>query len=309
MQEHLAIIKEDRAPHNFVVMCQKVYLRERETYVNNLDTFTISRKSEKEILERHKQFHLETGQVANDRLCYVYGIWKLAKKSLQWISGVWKTEDEKESPKEEDGNKKSTSKDKKPQGSIAGAGIELVGILQAERTERKSKRCWFIQSVEEIAQPLRLEASKIAAAKETALTKDVVAMYPNLEQPKLLEGVSKAIKKAWEWKTKNLGSNPPKDSEGKGQLKISSQGWVWIDPKHKPSTMVWDQEEVIDLVKFVVHNSYLKRGQTIYHRKKGFGMGLPCPPQLANLACYTVEATFAETCELEGSGTQLPLHR
>ena len=85
-----------------------------------------------------------------------------------------------------------------------------MGILQAERTERKSKRCWFIQSVEEIAQPLRLEASKIAAAKETALTKDVVAMYPNLEQPKLLEGVNKAITEAWEWKTKNLESNHPR---------------------------------------------------------------------------------------------------
>jgi hypothetical protein len=52
-------------------------------------------------------------------------------------------------------------------------------------------------------------------------------------------------------------------------------------------------------MKFVVCDGYVSRGGQIYHQVKGFGMGLACAPQLANLGCYPVERDFAAGCRPE----------
>ena len=49
----------------------------------------------------------------------------------------------------------------------------------------------------------------------------------------------------------------------------------------------------------VFRDEYLKWGRRIKRQVKGFGMGLQCAPQLANLACYIPERDFAATCEPE----------
>jgi len=49
----------------------------------------------------------------------------------------------------------------------------------------------------------------------------------------------------------------------------------------------------MEMVNFVINNGYIKRGNTIYKLVKGFGMGLACAEQLANLGCYPVERDFA----------------
>ena len=85
----------------------------------------------------------------------------------------------------------------KPGGSLAGAGSVLVQLLKhvkhslqqkCEQGRRvgKPKRCWFVESVEEVAQPLRLEAGEVAKCKETARTVDFVSTYPSFDQ-KLLK--------------------------------------------------------------------------------------------------------------------------
>lgn len=78
----------------------------------------------------------------------------------------------------------------RPKASIAGAGIELVGLLQQvmrtlvskdEEGRRKGrpKRCWFVESVEEVAQSIRFDSTSVAKMGATADTVDFVTMYPN----------------------------------------------------------------------------------------------------------------------------------
>jgi hypothetical protein len=111
------------------------------------------------ILKRHHDFHEARGLGCNNRIPYIYGIWKSAKKSLRWISGVRKEKDEAKG-----------GEAKKPGGSIAGTGTELVGALTqimhalkrkcGEGTRKGApKRCWFVESVEEVARPLRFDAN------------------------------------------------------------------------------------------------------------------------------------------------------
>ena len=45
----------------------------------------------------------------------------------------------------------------------------------------ESKQCWFVLSVEEVVQPLRLQAQVVAELRESATTVDFVTMYPEFD--------------------------------------------------------------------------------------------------------------------------------
>ena len=179
LQQHLVFLKEDRAPHVVVGMCKYRYMYERSKYLHQGQTFALDPEGEDNILQRHWRFHEERALEMNNRLPYIYGIWKSAKKSLRWISGVRK----------EKGEAKGESQvGKKPGGSIAGAGKELVGLLtqlmhslkrkdEDGRRKGQSKRCWFIESVEEVAQPLRFDATEVAKHRKTAGTVEFVTNH------------------------------------------------------------------------------------------------------------------------------------
>ena len=188
--------------------------------------------------------------------------------------------------------------EEKPEGSIAGSGKELVVALTQvmhslrakgshQKRAGKAKACWFVESVEEVAQPLRFEALEVAKHKETATTVDFVTMYPAFDQKLLKSRLADAITEAWEWEERKL-------EEGE-HLRIRRDGWVTLTDKDvaKPSIGIWSREEVLELVLFVVDNGYIKRGDTVLKQVKGFGMGLACAPQIANLGCYPVERDFA----------------
>ena len=61
-----------------------------------------------------------------------------------------------------------------------------------------------------------------------------------------------------------------------------------------PSVANWTQEEVSELLMFVVDNGYIRRGTVVLKQVMGFGMGLACAGQMANLGCYPVERDYAE---------------
>jgi hypothetical protein len=127
LQKHLVFLKEDRAPHVVVGMCKYRYMFERSRYLNQGETFQVTTEKPQDILKRHWNFHVERALQANNRLPYIYGIWKSAKRNLRWISGVRKGKEEAEGEKEN------------PNGSIAGSGQLLVGLLTQVMHTLKSK--------------------------------------------------------------------------------------------------------------------------------------------------------------------------
>ncbi|EPS58167.1 hypothetical protein M569_16649, partial [Genlisea aurea] len=221
----------------------------------------------------------------NNRIPYIYGIWKSAKQSLRWISGVKKEGAEDEV-------------DDIPQGSIAGAGKLLVPLLchvmqalrqkdNEGRRQGKPKGCWFVESVEEVAQPLRFNSLEMIKHKDTAVTVDFVTMYPAFDQDLLKERLRDSISEAWEWESQRIDSGT--------QLRVRKSGWVGYTPEEisKDPHGSWTLKDVLTLVNFVVDNGYVERGGVILRQVRGFGMGLACAPQIANLGCYPVERDYA----------------
>lgn len=58
------------------------------------------------------------------------------------------------------------------------------------RKQGKPKRCWFIESIEEIVQPLRFDATTLANSLDTY---DFVKMYPSIPLTTLLTNVRTAL--------------------------------------------------------------------------------------------------------------------
>ena len=77
----------------------------------------------------------------------------------------------------------------------------VLHTLEAKDVVRRrrgyAKRCWSVESVEEVAQPLRFAVRKVATQHSTAHTVDFTTMYPGFDQKLLLERVKKAIAEAW----------------------------------------------------------------------------------------------------------------
>ena len=113
-------------------------------------------------------------------------------------------------------------------------------------------------------------------------------MYPSFDQALLLERIKDAIEEAWAWEISQ-------NQLGKDEtLQIASSGWTSVHKAEAENTAgSWSKEDVLDMVNFVINNGYVKRGDTILKQVKGFGMGLACAGQLANLGCYPVERDFA----------------
>ena len=312
VHKDLAVVKEDRGPHNIVAMCKKTYFGARHQYMEAQGTFEDAQETTDQVLQRHEQWHLERGLPSHNRLCYIYGIRKSAKRSLRWISGVRKTVAEKEEARAAKETGKSQGPTEKPKGSVAGAGDELVGVLstvmhtlQAKDAVRRrrghAKRCWFVESVEEVAQPLRFAARKVATQRSTARTVDFTTMYPCFDQKLLLERVKKAIAEAWTWEEQEGRDGGVQERAPTETVRLTNDGWKWFDAEATAADLLgaWTLDQVMELVEFVVTNGYISRGGKLRRQVRGFGMGLPCAPQLANLACYTVEAEFSEKCQPE----------
>ena len=290
LQEHLVFPKEDRAPHVVVGMCKYRYMYERSRYLQG-QTFEKVTEPLESIMKRHWNFQEERCLEPNNRLPYIYGIWKSAKRNLRWISGVRKGKEESTGSKEQQ---------EKPRGSIAGAGQALVGLLQQVMNALKRKdgdgvragapkKCWFIESVEEVAQPLRFDALEVAKHGKTAKTVDFVSMYPSFNQVTLKDRLKDALLEAWSWQQGRA-------EEGE-VVKLSQTQWVTVKAADAalPTTELWTMEGVMELVEFVIDNGYIQRGLEVFHQVKGFGMGLACAGQIANLACYPVERDYAAT--------------
>jgi hypothetical protein len=153
----------------------------------------------------------------------------------------------------------------------------------------KPKSCWFVESVEEVAQPLRFDAPKVAQHLQTADTVDFVTMYPSFDQSVLLQRLQDSLEEAWEWELLR--------AEEGSTLRLRKDGWVHLTSEEakRPALGTWTKEEVLELVGFVIGNGYVKRGNLILKQVRGFGMGLACAGQIANLGCYPVERNNAKT--------------
>ena len=93
------------------------------------------------------------------------------------------------------------------------------------RRQGHAKRCWLVESVEEVAQPLRFAARKVATQRSTARTVDFATMYPCFDKKLLLEKVKKAIAEAWNWEEQEGRDRGVQVRAPTATVHLTNEGW------------------------------------------------------------------------------------
>ena len=274
-QKNLVFINDDRAPHNVVIVCKRLYLQKLKEQIQDSSVYHLVTSEDKEtILHRHAVWNKKWNLEHHQRLPYMYGVYKPTKKNFRWIAGTAKERNEVRSPR----------KTGKPRASLYSAAnlavqllkniMETLRDISQQRMQNEGRQtCWFVESLEEVAQHLRRLPAK-TLGKEMR-TVDFLTMYTMLPHDKLLEHVESALNEAWEFIEERTGMRPT----------LGCEGW-------NAGIETFTKEKVIELLKFLVENNYISNGNVIRWQQRGIPMGLAVSPQLANLYCYTVERNF-----------------
>jgi ubiquitin C-terminal hydrolase len=205
-------------------------------------------------------------------LPYLYGVYKPSKASFRWIAGTAKERSEKK-------------KEGKPRASVycpAKTAVKLLRVVMDTLREISDvrfrdlgiKTCWFVESLEEVAMKLRRLAPCVV--RQEMRTVDFVNMYTMLPHARLLENVQAAVQEAWSFQESKIGA----------KARLGTEGW-------NAGGDLFDISEVMQILQFLVENSFVSNGGVVRRQVQGIPMGLAVSPQLANLYCYVVERDFA----------------
>jgi len=295
LQTCMVVAPVDKAPHDFAIVCRKWYqarlLREIES-----ESYERVERTKADILNDHRLFCESHGYEAMvDNLPYFYANVKMHKKppGLRFIAGVSrKTEQFKE-----EGEKDRESEVKqRPACSTTPVSQRISLLLEAviESLRRKDmqffkstnrRRFWIIQTFEEVALDLKQKDELLKG--RVPHTVDFTTMYTKLLHAQLLENVKQAVIEAREF-AKTFTAAPDTRQE-RGELRVGEGGWTY-DPDAGLSV-----DRLMELVAWVVGNTYIQCGERILRQKIGIPMGTNCAPELANLFCYSVEARYVDS--------------
>ena len=78
--------------------------------------------------------------------------------------------------------------------------------------------------------------------------------------------------------------------EGPGETYISvySTSASFVN-KHKKATKAYTNDQLIEMINYLIDNCYVTCGDSLFRQKIGIPMGTDCAPFLANLFLYSYE--------------------
>lgn len=125
-------------------------------------------------------------------------------------------------------------------------------------------------------------------------TGDFSTMYTRIPHNDLISAVQSACSEAFEWQSEQ--SRTPLSET---RLCWSKSRATWKASKrpgscHTNKEHSFDTNAIVDLVSFLVANTFLVNGDAIKRQKVGIPMGTNCAPVLANLFLYVYESRYVD---------------
>jgi hypothetical protein len=130
-------------------------------------------------------------------------------------------------------------------------------------------------------------------AVKRVYTGDFSTMYTMIPHDDLIRAVRVACNEAFEWNASNsrrpLSETRLCWSKSRVTWKASKPGSTHSDSEHS-----LDVDGIVDIVSFLVSNTFLVNGAMLRRQKLGIPMGTNCAPILANLYLYVYESNFID---------------
>lgn len=145
---------------------------------------------------------------------------------------------------------------------------------------------WIIQNSDQVLEAIKNIQSNIRNIK----TYDFSTLYTSIPHKKLKERISILVTKTFE-----------------------SQNWKFITVKEKARWSIkmnktgisLNEESVINLINWLIDNTYITIGDRVFRQVIGIPMGTDCAPYLANLFLYSYELDFMKQLLKDGNHTIL----
>ena len=304
LHEDVVIGGVDKAKHNFGAICRPYYLSllQQELSVNN--TFVPWEGDQTTLVDALNGINRNLKLKEGHAIPYLYGIMKRHKgkgvRKLRWIAGTSTHLNKK--PSDDPNEAKDTNKRSSPQNCMSSMHQEASGILKtvmsalknqdrAEEAKTGVRKFFIVESIDDVAAVIKQHENELA--KLTPKTFDFSAMYGTIPQDHAIQQLSQAITRAFEYMDNKRLQRPSSNRARKKTFDWSSEE----EPKFGLKT--YNLKEVINLVSFVVKNSYVKNGECIRKQQKGLPTGGNASPDIANLFCYNIEYNYVSSLNIE----------
>ena len=145
----------------------------------------------------------------------------------------------------------------------------------------------MVETYDEVSEFLNRWEHDSPSAQEAGLyTGDFATMYTSIPHEELFKAIETTTREAFDWAADKLDI-------AREQICIQQLGsgrCRWVKSLQRNGTLSHDL--FMKHVRFLVSNTYLQAGDSLYRQKVGIPMGTNCAPGLANLFLFYYESAF-----------------
>ena len=265
LKEHFVMTGVDKAQNNISFICRYYYLKNLENELSSTNTYTLSDKSENDIVKENVTFCKKYNIPVEDFVVpFMHMIPKFHKPTLdfRYIAA-------------------GTKCASKPLAKLLTGVFKLIDntLKFSDKFQFKFKDTsgyWIVKNKDEQVSVLDyLNNSNMAKSINSF---DFKKLYTNIPHDKVIDKISDLIKRCFDDKKVkyiNVSTNYKASWSDKTRLK-------------------WSLEcnDIIELFSFLINNIYVKFRGVIYRQIIGIPMGCDCAPQVADLFLYWYEHNY-----------------
>jgi hypothetical protein len=292
LQRHLVLVPTDKAANNISFVCKALYCDLLRGELQENGSYEVQAESEQDIIGLHEQILKPMHLMGDKKLPYLYAMPKFHKNPVKYryIAGSGRC---------------TTTKLSKLLSDILTAILRSLREKDEARLVRTGVRRFFtVESGQEVADFLSKwyrGGGGVPNEQRGLKTGDFSTMYTSIPHELLLESLARVCDEAFEYKSKILGI-------GKAEIRVQwTEGATLtervsfcrssFEQTHSAKRHLLSQQKLNELLAFLVRNTFLSNGKSIYRQTVGIPMGTNCAPVLANLFLYDYESRYIDKIE------------